>query len=67
MTKRRMHGPAGAVFVPNVSEHTIALKVAAGEWTPFVESTPLAPAAPEPAPRARKKPPKEVEANAGIG
>lgn len=37
--KRRYVGPGGAVFVPNVDEVTIRLKVAAGEWKP-VEDKP---------------------------
>jgi len=32
---RRFKGPSGAVFVPNVPDDTIALKVQAGEWTPL--------------------------------
>lgn len=31
--KRRLVGPGGAVFVPNVDEDTIQLRLASGEWS----------------------------------
>lgn len=42
--KRRFVGPDGAVFVPNVSDDTIDVMVAKGEWTP-VETKPDKPKA----------------------
>ena len=32
--KRRFIGPGGGVFVPNVDDDTIALRVQSGEWEP---------------------------------
>lgn len=55
--KRRFVGPGGAVFVPNVPDDTVELKVKAGEWTP-VEPTPERK---EPAAPKRTRTPKPVE------
>lgn len=34
--KRRLVGPYGAVFVPNVDDDTIRVKLASGEWQELV-------------------------------
>lgn len=54
MTKRRFRSPGGAVFVPNVDEATIALKVASGEWAPVVDA-PEVPQPPKPPAKPRRR------------
>ena len=53
MTKRRFRSASGAIFVPNVDEATIRLKVAAGEWA---EIPPPAVAVETKKPRRRSAP-----------
>lgn len=50
--KRRLVGPYGAVFVPNVDAATIAVKLASGEWQELVVEVEDAPA---PKPQGRRK------------
>ena len=52
MTKRRFRSQTGAVFVPNVDEATIRLKVASGEWAPVADEPGVTP--PKPKPRRRR-------------
>ena len=52
--KRRLIGPGGAAFVPNVDEQTVALMVASGEWTEVPAPDLTDPPKPKRAPRVRQ-------------
>ena len=52
--KRRLVGPSGAIFVPNVPADTIAFMLKTGEWTEVPAPEPADPPKPKRAPRVRQ-------------